>query len=113
MHGHDHGLGPPSAILPRPLARRRLAPEQEAAVRMTLTEPVSILTGGPGTGKTHCLKAILALARAKQVRCLLAAPTGRAAKQMEDATGLPATTLTACWSCGPAPIAARNRSRPT
>jgi exodeoxyribonuclease V alpha subunit len=34
----------------------RLAPEQEAAVRTTLTEPVSILTGGPGTGKTHCLK---------------------------------------------------------
>jgi exodeoxyribonuclease V alpha subunit len=71
----------------------RLAPEQETAVRMALTEPVSILTGGPGTGKTHCLKAVLALARAKQVRCLLAAPTGRAAKRMEDATGLPATTL--------------------
>jgi exodeoxyribonuclease V alpha subunit len=60
---------------------------------MALTMPVSILTGGPGTGKTHTLKAILALAQAKRVRCLLAAPTGRAAKRMEEATGLPATTL--------------------
>jgi exodeoxyribonuclease V alpha subunit len=70
-----------------------LAPEQADGVRMALTAPVSILTGGPGTGKTHTLKAILLLARAKQLRCLLAAPTGRAAKRMEEATGLPATTL--------------------
>jgi exodeoxyribonuclease V alpha subunit len=70
-----------------------LAPEQAEAVRMALTAPVSILTGGPGTGKTHTLKAILLLARAKHVRCLLAAPTGRAAKRMEEATGLPAATL--------------------
>ena len=51
--------------------------------------PVSILTGGPGTGKTHTLRAVLTLARAKGLRCLLAAPTGRAAKRMEEATGLP------------------------
>jgi exodeoxyribonuclease V alpha subunit len=71
----------------------RLAPEQQAAVRMALTTPVSILTGGPGTGKTHTLRALLALAQAKRLRCLLAAPTGRAAKRMEEATGLQATTL--------------------
>jgi exodeoxyribonuclease V alpha subunit len=71
----------------------RLAPEQEAAVRMALTSPVSILTGGPGTGKTHSLRAVLALAQAKHLRCLLAAPTGRAAKRMQEATGLPAATL--------------------
>src|SRR4051812_34424908 len=70
-----------------------LAPEQEAAVRMALTSPVSILTGGPGTGKTHSLRAVLALARAKGLRCQLAAPTGRAAKRMEEATGLPSATL--------------------
>jgi exodeoxyribonuclease V alpha subunit len=70
-----------------------LAPEQQAAVRMALTTPVSILTGGPGTGKTHTLRALLALAQAKRLRCLLAAPTGRAAKRMEEATGLQATTL--------------------
>lgn len=70
-----------------------LAPEQEAAVRMVLTEPVSILTGGPGTGKTHTLRAILTLARAKRRRCVLAAPTGRAAKRMQEATGWEASTL--------------------
>jgi exodeoxyribonuclease V alpha subunit len=70
-----------------------LAPEQEAAVRMALTSPVSILTGGPGTGKTHSLRALLTLARAKGLRCQLAAPTGRAAKRMEEATGLPSGTL--------------------
>jgi hypothetical protein len=64
-----------------------------AAVGMALTSPVSILTGGPGTGKTHSLRAILTLARAKGVRCLLAAPTGRAAKRMEEATRLPSGTL--------------------
>src|SRR5207253_2709167 len=52
-----------------------LAPEQEKGVQMALTSAVSILTGGPGTGKTHSLRAILALARAKNLRCLLAAPT--------------------------------------
>lgn len=70
-----------------------LAPEQAAGVRMALTTPVSILTGGPGTGKTHTLRAVLTLARAKGLRCLLAAPTGRAAKRMTEATGRPAGTL--------------------
>src|SRR3954471_11596133 len=70
-----------------------LAPEQEAGVKMALTSPVSILTGGPGTGKTHTLRAILTLARAKRLRPLLAAPTGRAAKRMQEATGLDAGTL--------------------
>ena len=71
----------------------QLAPEQEAAVRMALTSPISILTGGPGTGKTHTLRSILTLATAKRRRCLLAAPTGRAAKRMSEATGHPAGTL--------------------
>lgn len=71
----------------------RLAPEQETGVRMVLTNPVAILTGGPGTGKTHTLKAVLSLAAAKRLRCVLAAPTGRAAKRMEEATGWPAGTL--------------------
>jgi exodeoxyribonuclease V alpha subunit len=70
-----------------------LAPAQETGVRMALTAPVTILTGGPGTGKTHTLRAVLALARAKGLQCLLAAPTGRAAKRMEEATGRSAGTL--------------------
>ena len=70
-----------------------LAPQQEDAVRMALTSPVSILTGGPGTGKTHSLRTVLTLARAKGLRCQLAAPTGRAAKRMEEATGFASGTL--------------------
>jgi exodeoxyribonuclease V alpha subunit len=70
-----------------------LSDEQQAAVRMALTESVAILTGGPGTGKTHTLGALLTVARAKGLRCILAAPTGRAAKRMEEATGVPAGTL--------------------
>ncbi len=70
-----------------------LAPAQEAAVQMVLTQPVSILTGGPGTGKTHTLRAVLTLARAKRLQCVLAAPTGRAAKRMQEATGWESKTL--------------------
>ena len=92
--------------------RLRLAPEQEAAARMALTAPVSLLTGGPGTGKTHSLKAILALARAKGLRCLLAAPTGRAAKRMEEATGLPAATLHRLLELRPGGKAGRDREHP-
>ncbi len=76
---------------------------------MALTAPVSILTGGPGTGKTHTLRAVLTLARAKGLRCLLAAPTGRAAKRMQEATGLPAATLHRLLELRPGAQAARRR----
>jgi exodeoxyribonuclease V alpha subunit len=97
------------------LARRhglKLAPGQEAAVRMALTRPVSILTGGPGTGKTHTLRAVLAFARAKGLRCLLAAPTGRAAKRMMEATGHPAGTLHRLLELRPGGQAQRGPGRP-
>jgi len=89
-----------------------LAPEQEAGVRMALTAPVTILTGGPGTGKTHTLRAILTLARAKRLRPLLAAPTGRAAKRMTEATGLPAGTLHRALELRPGGKAGRGRDNP-
>ncbi|HEX2184174.1 MAG TPA: AAA family ATPase, partial [Chloroflexota bacterium] len=92
--------------------RLSLAPEQEAATRMALTAPVSLLTGGPGTGKTHTLKAVLSLARAKGLRCLLAAPTGRAAKRMSEATGLPAATLHRLLELRPGGRAGRNAGNP-
>src|SRR5918997_831957 len=66
---------------------------EAGGVRVVLTEPVAVLTGGPGTGKTHTLRAVLLLAGAKKLRCVLAAPTGRAAKRMQEATGWPAGTL--------------------
>ena len=90
----------------------RLAPEQEAAVRMALTSPVSLLTGGPGTGKTHSLRAVLTLVRAKRLRFALAAPTGRAAKRMEEATGLPAGTLHRVLELRPGGRAGRDQDHP-
>ncbi len=90
----------------------QLAPEQEAAVRMALTSPVSILTGGPGTGKTHTLQALLTLARTKGLRCVQAAPTGRAAKRMAEATGQPAGTLHRVLDLRPGGQAGRGPDNP-
>ncbi len=89
-----------------------LAPEQEDGVRMALTAPMSILTGGPGTGKTHTLRALLLLARAKRLRPLLAAPTGRAAKRMQEATGLDAGTLHRTLELRPGGKAGRGPDHP-
>lgn len=69
------------------------AEEQEEAIRTGLTEKVSIITGGPGTGKTTILRALVQIVSAKKVDVLLAAPTGRAAQRMSEATGGFAQTI--------------------
>ena len=89
-----------------------LAPEQAAGVRSALTTPVSVLTGGPGTGKTHTLRAIVLLVKARGFGCLLAAPTGRAAKRMSEATGEPAMTLHRLLGLRPGSAAGHNRDNP-
>ncbi|HNT77688.1 MAG TPA: ATP-dependent RecD-like DNA helicase, partial [Anaerolineae bacterium] len=71
----------------------RLAEQQQAAVRMALTEKVSVLTGGPGTGKTTVTRSIIQLLQAKRGSVLLCAPTGRAAKRLGETTGLEAKTI--------------------
>ncbi len=70
-----------------------LSEEQQAAIQMALTQPLSILTGGPGTGKTTCLKALIVTLDAQHKRFALASPTGRAAKRLSEATGYPASTI--------------------
>jgi len=70
-----------------------LAERQRQAVQMGLTHKVSILTGGPGTGKTSTVQAILTLLRSKGKQALLAAPTGRAAKRLAESTGQEAKTI--------------------
>ena len=70
-----------------------LAPEQEAAVRMALTTPVSVLTGGPGCGKSFTVRSIVDIVEAAGGRVALTAPTGRAAKRLAELTGRPATTV--------------------
>jgi exodeoxyribonuclease V alpha subunit len=76
-----------------PVSDQDLSEEQQAAVRMALSHAVSILTGGPGTGKTTCLKALIASLESEQQRYALASPTGRAAKRLSEATGRPARTI--------------------
>ncbi len=70
-----------------------LAPGQREAIRTALTRPVTVLTGGPGTGKTTSLRALIRLLKAAGNRFALAAPTGRAAKRMAEATGHEAKTI--------------------
>jgi exodeoxyribonuclease V alpha subunit len=72
-----------------------LAPEQTEAVRLALTEKVAVLTGGPGCGKSFTVRSVVLLARAKRAKVLLAAPTGRAAKRLEELVGAAATAGTA------------------
>jgi exodeoxyribonuclease V alpha subunit len=64
----------------------KLAPLQEDAVRRTLTDKVVVITGGPGTGKTTLIRAVLTIYRHMGARVCLAAPTGRAAKRLSEAT---------------------------
>jgi exodeoxyribonuclease V alpha subunit len=73
--------------------RIALAPEQREAVRLGLTRKVLVVTGGPGTGKTTLVRGIVAVLERKGLRVLLAAPTGRAAKRLAEATGRDAATL--------------------
>ncbi len=70
-----------------------LAQKQEEAVLLAATSKVLIITGGPGTGKTTLITAILRIFQQLKLRILLAAPTGRAAKRMNEATGWEAKTI--------------------
>jgi len=69
------------------------APAQRAALEMALLKKVSIITGGPGVGKTTIVRALVDIFDARKMGICLAAPTGRAAKRMEEATGMPALTI--------------------
>ena len=92
---------------------KKLAPSQEEALRQALTHRVLIITGGPGVGKTTLVNAILHILRAKNVRCHLCAPTGRAAKRLSETTGLEAKTIHRLLEVQPGTSAfARNESRP-
>lgn len=66
---------------------------QAEAIREAVSSKVMVLTGGPGTGKTTTTQGIIAALRAMGLRILLAAPTGRAAKRMSEATGMEAKTI--------------------
>jgi exodeoxyribonuclease V alpha subunit len=87
--------------LPEPVRRRVAAgqfgddlhPGQREAVRMALTHPVSVITGGPGCGKSHTVREIVELVRAGGGSVTLAAPTGKAARRLSELTGARAVTV--------------------
>jgi exodeoxyribonuclease V alpha subunit len=70
-----------------------LAASQVVALRLALERSLAVITGGPGVGKTTLLNSVLKILRAKGVRCVLCAPTGRAAKRLAESTGLEAKTI--------------------
>ncbi|MDY7075476.1 MAG: ATP-dependent RecD-like DNA helicase [Chloroflexota bacterium] len=71
----------------------QLSPEQREAVQATLTHKVTVLTGGPGTGKTVTVRTIIGALEAMGCSYALCAPTGRAAKRLSEATGRTAKTI--------------------
>ena len=85
------------SVLPAELAdfepSEELTGEQRAGVTAALSTTVSVLTGGPGTGKTRTIVEVLGACVDTDVRVALCAPTGRAAKRMEELTGYPSSTI--------------------
>src|SRR5437870_374548 len=72
---------------------KALAPSQREALKTVLANRVVRVTGGPGVGKTTLVNSILMILRAKAAKCMLCAPTGRAAKRLTETTGLEARTI--------------------
>lgn len=89
-----------------------LAPEQQQAVRLALTERVAVLTGGPGCGKSFTVRSVVTLAQAKKAKVVLAAPTGRAAKRLAELTGMEASTVHRLLELKPGGDAAYDKDRP-
>jgi exodeoxyribonuclease V alpha subunit len=89
-----------------------LSGDQQKAIQTALTHPVSVLTGGPGTGKTTCLKALIKILESSSKRYALASPTGRAAKRLSEATGRPASTIHRLLGFSPAEGFKHNQDNP-
>ena len=94
-------------------AKISLAPRQAEAIRRALVEPLLVITGGPGVGKTTIVRGIVSTFLRCDLRVALAAPTGRAAKRLQEATGQPAATLHRLLEWRPSEgMFGRNRDRP-
>ena len=94
------------------LYKIKYAPLQREAIKLAVSGGIMILTGGPGTGKTTTLKAIIEILKNQGEKIFLAAPTGRAAQRMTEITGYEAKTihrmLEVCWDAMNNPIFNKN-----
>src|SRR5512139_1565602 len=99
-----------SVVSNRPTAR--LSDQQQHAVRAALKNKVTVLTGGPGTGKTTSMRAVIDLLEKYQRRYALASPTGRAAKRLSQATDRPAKTIHRLLEYAPQEGFKRNAQNP-
>jgi exodeoxyribonuclease V alpha subunit len=95
-----------------PLTVDELDTDQAAAVALIFEAAFGILTGGPGTGKTSCLRIALDMMDASHIRYALAAPTGKAARRMADACGRSASTLHRLLGFRPGVGFTANRQQP-
>ena len=93
-------------------AEQTLSPSQRQALRILLGHRLALLTGGPGTGKTTLLRTLIERLAPAGGEIVLAAPTGRAAKRLQQATGRPASTLHRLLEAEPGRGFARNPARP-
>jgi len=97
LFGARHSFPPIDASKALPWAEKQmnitLAPAQATALKMALSEKLSIITGGPGVGKTTIIRALVDVFRKRGLSVSLAAPTGRAAKRLAEATSSEARTL--------------------
>ncbi|MEZ5826009.1 MAG: ATP-dependent RecD-like DNA helicase [Geminicoccaceae bacterium] len=104
------------ATVPVDLVEQRLelelAPSQREAIAGVLAARASVITGGPGTGKTTLVRAILASIDDGGIDIALCAPTGRAARRMTESTGFPASTIHRLIEADPARGFGRNSERP-
>ncbi len=89
-----------------------LSPQQRQAIEAGLTHRVSVLTGGPGTGKTTILRVLTEMLMRSRCTFALASPTGRAAKRLSEATGHPAKTIHRLLEYSPAGGFKRNEESP-
>ncbi|HET9953582.1 MAG TPA: ATP-dependent RecD-like DNA helicase [Polyangiaceae bacterium] len=97
--GHRQATQMPAGNVERAIAafeahsKISLASTQRQAVELAARERIAIVTGGPGVGKTTIVRAMLRVIESQRLKVALAAPTGRAAKRLSEATGHPASTL--------------------
>ena len=108
--------GPLAGVDPRPVLGRiargselRFSAEQEQALKSVFDSKVLIITGGPGTGKTTLIRALVALFRSQGIAPALAAPTGRAAKRLSQSAGEEASTIHRLLEYAPQEGFQRNR----